>query len=155
MQRRAAVIVLLVALAAAVLLYLRWRAGEAAQVRRTIEVMRQAGEAKDAERFMSYLSPSYRDHLGFQYELVARLVEIVTRGPEKYRVTLRGLRVSVKGKSAVARMNASVTIDRGEPLTGDLLVELRKEGGRWRATSSAGWQDFFADESPRRAPGSV
>ena len=122
-MRRAKVGILLVlAVLVAAGLYVRWRAGEAGKVRRVVESMRRAGEAKNEARFMSYISPSYHDRLGMTYERVAKVVEILARGPENYRVKVSGFRVSVKPKSAVASMNVSVTMDKEKPASARLIA---------------------------------
>jgi len=147
--RRAKVGILLVlAVLVAAGLYVRWRAGEAGKVRRVVESMRRAGEAKNEARFMSYISPSYHDRLGMTYERVAKVVEILARGPENYRVKVSGFRVSVKPKSAVASMNVSVTMDKEKPASARLIAEFRKEDGRWLLISSSGWQGFFEEGPP-------
>ncbi len=154
MRRGAMVLLLLVLIAVVALLYARWRAGEAGKIRRVVEAMRQAGEAKDQAAFMSHISGSYHDRLRMTHAQIGKLMAIVVRGPENYRARVSALKVRVKAKSAVARMRVSLSINRGKPFASNILLEFRKEDGRWLVTSSAGWQGFF-EEAPASKPGAA
>jgi len=146
---------LLVVALAGVLGYSSWRASQRQQIIRVVEAMRRSAEKKEMDRLMSYVSPGYRDAMGFGRAELERFGEIVARGPEKLRLKTKLTKVEARGGSGVAQVETTLWVDKEGPFSADLLLEFRKERGAWMLSSSAGWQQFVASAPAGRPRGAI
>lgn len=126
------------------------RTSDEEAVRGVITAAAEAVEAKDLKTLMGFVSKGFYDDKGNDYRSLKGILFYRFMRPGKLRVFLRGLRVRVEGKKAVADLKVFVVRGMGEEGAKGIIPEdaegfkvsvvLGKVDGDWKVLNAV-WRE--------------
>ncbi len=114
----------------------------------TIELMRQAAEAKNTDAFMEHFSGDYSDNSGNSKLIVYGMVKNILGGLEKLNVTVKDVDVLVTGDTAYATVTVTAdAVKRGKRIE-PFGTEQNPERPRvtFRKSSMGNWKIVKVDD---------
>ncbi len=112
------------------------------EVRFALRQLKEATEALDVERALSFVSHDYKDDQGNTFRTLRRLALRAKEEIAYLSIFTSPWEVEVKGKEAVARSTVSYYAlshnGESDSDTFKVTVYLRREGRRWKVYSSEG-----------------